>query len=315
MLLVATVLSEFLFAEAPFPSCHASTIVETSSGTLLAAWFGGSREGANDVRIYVSRRSESSWTPPVAVARGAEGESSYNPVLFQPNRGPLMLFYKAGTEPRKWRGMITTSEDDGRTWSTARRLPDGILGPIKNKPIELDDGTILCGSSEEARGWTVHFEWTTDLGLTWHRTGPINEPGTVSAIQPSLLKGAGSRIVAVGRTRQSRVFFAKSEDGGKTWGRMSLLKLKIPDSGIDAVALSDGRYLLAYNDSEHARTPLCLALSSNGMEWQKVLTLESEPGEYSYPAVIQTRDGLVHITYTWNRTRIRHVVVDPRALG
>jgi len=310
----AIVLSEFLFRSAPFASCHASTIVESRKGTLLAAWFGGSHEGANDVAIYLTRREDGDWSAPVAIARGAPNESCYNPVLFQPRRGPLMLFYKAGREPAKWHGMMMTSKDDGKSWTIPAALPPGIIGPVKNKPLELDDGSIYCGSSDESDGWTIHFEWTRDLGKSWERTAPVNSPVDFDAIQPAVMKGRNHRLIAVGRTQQSRVFFTASEDGGKSWDPITLLDVRNPDSGLDAVGLTDGRFLMVFNDSVQNRTPLEVAVSSNGTDWKNVLTLESDPGEYSYPAVIQTRDGLVHITYTWNRKRIRHVVLDPKEL-
>jgi predicted neuraminidase len=95
---------------------------------------------------------------------------------------------------------------------------------------------------------------------------------------------------------------------------MSLTELPNPNSGIDAVTLKDGRHLLVYNHTAKGRTPLNLAISPDGTKWEAALVLESEPGEYSYPAIIQTRDGLVHITYTWKRQRVRHVVIDPAQL-
>jgi predicted neuraminidase len=315
MLIGAIVLSEFIFQDAPFPSCHASTIVETRDGTLLAAWFGGSREGSTDVEVYLSHKRDRSWSPPVPIARGAEGESCYNPVLFQPNHGPLMLFYKAGTAPSRWHGMMSSSVDNGRTWSIPTRLPKGIFGPIKNKPIELADGTILCGSSDEAHGWTLHFEWTNDLGKTWHRTEPLEGEASTDAIQPALMERPGGRILAVARTRRHRVCYAESDDNGKRWSPLSLMDVPNPNSGLDAIALADGRLLMVNNDSERHRTPLTVDLSTDGRNWSKALTLENGPGEFSYPALIQTRDGLIHITYTWNRVRIRHVVIDPKELS
>lgn len=64
------------------------------------------------------------------------------------------------------------------------------------------------------------------------------------------------------------------------------------------------------------RTPLCVALSADGQCWNNVLTVEDEPGaEFSYPSAIQTRDGKVHLVYTWKRTQIRHVVLDPGRLA
>lgn len=312
--------TEFIYDEAPFPSCHASTIVECQ-GRLLAAWFGGTEERHPDVGIWLSRRDGEGWTAPVEVANGVESPAvrypSWNPVLFQPRRGPLMLFYKVGPKPKAWWGMLQTSDNAGADWSAPVRLPPGILGPIKNKPIELANGEILCPSSSEEDGWRVHFERTADLGKTWTRTPPVNDGREIRAIQPSLLTHGASRLQAVGRTRSSGVFQVWSEDNGRTWGTMTTTGLPNPSSGTDAVTLADGRHLLVYNHNAdyQGRSPLNVAISKDGRQWEAALVLENAAaGEYSYPAVIQTNDGLVHATYTWQRRKIKHVVIDPTAL-
>ena len=312
--------SEFIYETAPFPSCHASTIAETKAG-LVAAWFGGTRERHPDVGIWLSRLVAGRWTAPVEVANGVQSHTNrfpcWNPVLFQPRTGPLLLFYKVGPSPSAWWGMLTTSEDGGQTWSKPRRLPEGILGPIKNKPVQLANGDVLCPTSTEHAGWRVHFERTSDLGGTWNVTPPINDGKEIGAIQPSILFHKDGRLQAVGRTRQGRIFQVWSDDGGTSWGKMTLTSLPNPNSGTDAVTLKDGRQLLVYNHnaSPKGRSPLNVALSADGQEWQAALVLEDEPGqEFSYPAVIQTKDGLVHITYTWKRERIKHAVLDPRKL-
>jgi predicted neuraminidase len=211
--------------------------------------------------------------------------------------------------------MLKTSADAGATWSEARRLPDGILGPIKNKPVQLADGSILCPTSTEHDGWRVHFERSTDGGRTWTATGPLNDGRTIGAIQPSILFHSPTRLQAIGRTRQGKLFEIWSEDGGKRWGEMRLTALPNPNAGTDAVTLADGRHLLVYNHTPRGRTPLNVAVSKDGKQWQAAVVLEKEPGEYSYPAVIQTADGLVHITYTWKRQRVKHVVLDPKKLA
>jgi len=304
--------SEFIYETAPFPSCHASTIVETTPGHLVAAWFGGTAESNPDVAIYCSRWENGHWSKPVEAANGITGDKRfpcYNPVLFQPKKGPLLLFYRVGPGPSHWWGMLTTSPDGGLTWSKAEKLPNGILGPINNKPMELADGTLLCPSSTEEQGWRIHFEFTKDGGKTWKSTAPLNDSKVIGAIQPSLLKVGNSSLRAVGRTQQGRLFAIDSPDCGKTWGAMQLIDVPNPNSGTDAITLRDGRHLLVYNHSRTERTPLNVATSIDGLEWKPLMTLEDQPGEYSYPAVIQTSDGLVHITYTWRRQRIRHVVV------
>ena len=312
----AAVQSEFIYESAPFPSCHASTIVEAQDGGLIAAWFGGTREGNKDVGIWLSRREGNKWTAPVEVANGVQADGTrhpcWNPVLFQPKTGALLLFYKVGPSPSTWWGMLRTSDDSGKTWSAARRLPDGIIGPIKNKPVQLANGDILCGVSTEDHGWRVHFERSSDGGQTWSATEPVNDGKAIGAIQPSILFHGGEKLEAVGRTRQGKVFQIWSDDGGKTWGTMTLLPdVPNPNSGTDALTLKDGRQLLIYNHTAKGRSPLNVAISRDGKVWENVLTLENEPkAEFSYPACIQTRDGLVHFVYTWKRQRIKHAVLD-----
>jgi len=314
---------EFIFESAPFASAHASTIVETRSG-LVAAWFGGTREGADDVGIWLSRRVSGKWTPPVEVATGVQNDGrrfpTWNPVLFELRAGELALFYKVGPNPRAWWGMVRTSSDDGRTWSDGRRLPDGILGPIKNKPVRLEDGSIIAPSSTESpdspSAWRVHFERTRDASKTWSVSRPpaAAAGSAIDAIQPSILTHGGGKLQAIGRTRSGRVFETWSDDSGQTWSPVTLLDLPNPSAGTDALTLKDGRHLLVYNHTPKGRTPLNVAISRDGRGWTTVHVLENEPGEYSYPAVIQTADGLVHITYTWRRERIKHVVLDPATL-
>ena len=310
--------SEFIYETSPFPSCHASTIAETKTG-LIAAWFGGTDEKEPDVGIWVSRHQSGHWTAPVEVANGVESPTkrypTWNPVLFQPKTGPLLLFYKVGPNPDVWWGMLMTSADAGQTWSKPRRLPNGIVGPIKNKPVQLANGDLLSPSSSEDVGWRVHFERSADLGQTWAATPPVNDGKKISAIQPSILFHPDGELQALGRTRQGRIFETWSADDGRTWSEMTLTDLPNPNAGTDAVTLKDGRHLLIYNPTTKGRSPLALAVSADGKAWSAALILENEPGkEFSYPAIIQTRDGLVHITYTWKRQRIKHAVIDPAKL-
>lgn len=319
----ALVTHEFIYERAPYPSCHASTIVEPAQGGLVAAWFGGTAEKNPDVGIWVSRHEGGRWTPGVEVANGVQADGkrhpTWNPVLFQPRGGAaLMLFYKVGPSPQTWWGELRTSADGGRTWSAARRLPSGIYGPIKNKPVQLADGTILAPTSDETderpSKWRIYFERSTDGGATWTKTPFFNDGLKIGAIQPSILfhdRIGGEKLQAVGRTRQGKVFSITSGDAGRTWGEISLLELANPNSGTDAVTLRDGRQVIVYNPVPKGRTPLKVAVSRDGQDWKDVLTLEDQPGEYSYPAVIQTADGRVHVTYTWKRERVRHAVLDP----
>ncbi|MEX2564832.1 MAG: sialidase family protein [Cyclobacteriaceae bacterium] len=314
----AIVESNFIFEEAPFKQCHASTIESTSEG-LLAAWFGGTREKNEDVEIWLSRMVDGQWSKPVSVADGVQHKDlrypTWNPVLFQMPGGPLMLFYKVGPSPREWWGEVKTSDDQGKTWSDARRLPEDILGPIKNKPILTDNGYLLSPSSTEHDGWRVHFERTKDLGSTWEFIGPINNAENYDVIQPSILKHGGDTLQILARSREDRIISSWSYDGGDTWDEVYPTELPNPNSGTDAVTLSNGLHVLVYNHTENKRSPLNVGVSKDGKNWTNVITLEDEPGEYSYPAVIQSEDGLVHITYTWRRERIKHIVLDPEKIN
>lgn len=329
--------SEFIDPAPPYAECHASTIVQTRSGTLAAAWFGGTKERNPDVTIWFARNLSGRWQKPIQVADGVQPDGTrlptWNPVLFQDPAGELFLFYKVGPSPQTWWGMVITSADDGRTWSRPRRLAAGILGPIKNKPVILKDGTWLSPSSTEAAEgvgagqgvhWALHFERSVDHGNSWTQTGDVASPVGIDAIQPSILFHKDGALEAIARTRQGALAMTWSRDNGVTWSGLSAINLPNPNSGTDAVTLADGRQLIVYNHSGHfsdqpgkgPRYPLNIALSDDGVSWHEVLTLESAPltNGYAYPAVIQTRDGLLHITYTWDRKRIRHVVVDPRDL-
>ena len=326
----AIVSRRFISTEnAPTPSCHASTIVETAPGRLVSAWFGGTREGDPDVGIWVSRAEDGGWTTPIEVADGRQPDGTrhpcWNPVLFDAGADDLLLFSKVGPSPHGWWGVVQHSADAGRTWSRPERIaPDvnappatlrGVpVGPIKNKPERVADGVILSPSSTEDDGWRVHVERSTDGGATWQVIGPLNDGTAVAAIQPSILRLDAGRLLMIGRTRQGRLFRVESADAGRSWGPLELTALPNPNSGTDAVTLADGRHLLVFNPVERGRTPLVVAVSRDGTSWTEAVSLETEPGEYSYPAVIQAADGRVHVTYTWRRERIAHVVIDPARL-
>jgi predicted neuraminidase len=217
--------------------------------------------------------------------------------------------------------MMKSSVDAGDTWGEARRLPDGILGPIKNKPIPLDDGLLLSGSSDEADGWIAYVEFCDAAGENWHRSEPLNTKEQFGAIQPTILRYADGRLQLLCRTRERVISETWSEDEGRTWSGMRALSLPNPNSGIDGVTLRDGRQLLVYNHATRrgqfpsGREVLNVATSRDGQQWSAAVLLEKHSsGEYSYPAVIQTADGMVHIVYTHDRKRIRHVVLDPAKL-
>ncbi len=308
-ILAAAPKHEFIYVEAPYPSCHASTIMEAKDGQLLAAWFGGTDEKADDVAIYLSRRGPDGWSEPEEVARHHE-TPTWNPVLFRTLDGVTWLYYKFGTSPREWTGAQRYSLDDGKTWSEPEALPTGTLGPVRNKPLILPNGDVVAGSSHESyQSWTSYAELSHDNGKTWERSAPITLPDQpYGVIQPAITPIRGGLRMFLRTRNVGKVGVADSYDGGRTWSAVRTTDLPNPNSGIDAVGLADGRIVLVYNHTPKGRTPLNVAVSNDeGATWNSFLELETEPGEYSYPAVIQHSGGAVHVTYTWKRERIKHV--------
>jgi predicted neuraminidase len=321
---------EFIYDKAPYPSCHAATIVEATNGDLVASWFGGTAERNPDVCIWVSRKPKGSdkWTEGIKVADGVMKEGprlpTWNPVLYQIPGGDLMLFYKIGPKPSEWWGVIRTSSDGGKSWSEAKNMPSkDFLGPIKNKPVLLRDGTLMCPSSIEGDGWRLRMETSPDFGKTWVMGDTLSRgKNKINAIQPSILFHKDGRIQAIARTRNRALASTFSSDNGKTWSDLELIGLPNNNSGTDAVTLKNGKHMLVYNHvlppgdlAKGPRTPLNVSISNDGIHWNAALILEdSKISQYSYPSMIQSSDGMVHIVYTWRREKIKYVKIDPRKL-
>lgn len=311
-----------IFSRAPFKNSHAATIVETGKDTLLYAWFGGDHEGAKNVSIWGRFRylnQQDQWGEIMRLATGQDSsgkpQACWNPVLFKTANGLIFLDYKVGPNPRQWWAERKLSQDNGKTWSTAMRLPAPFLGPIKNKPFQLKNGTILYPSSTESldeKSWEIHLESTGSNGGNWQYI-PI-ECDSFGVIQPSLLQYGKDSLQMLCRSRQNTIVQIWSFDQGRTWSPLTKLKLPNPNSGIDAVSLKNGWQLLVYNpmlagkDWWAGRSNLKVAISRNGLDWKDIATLESHvEGEYSYPAVIQDSRNIIRIAYTENRQYIKYV--------
>lgn len=307
----------FIFEKAPFPSCHASTVVEHEKGKLMAAWFGGKDEGAKDVEIWHSTFDGKTWTEPKVI--GTEpGQPCWNPVLFKTAKGTLWFWYKAGPKPDNWTGYSRTSTDNGKTWSKVEMMPSTLMGPVRAKPIQIANGTILAGTSWESyKNWVPFVDRSTDDGKTWKRSNPFPVAAKFNQIQPALFETKDGRIVALMRSRDPRVICrGESKDGGETFSAAEETKLPNPSAGIDCVRTTEGDIFLIYNPVANGRSPISLARSDDdGKTWKKVHDLDSEMGaEYSYPAMIQSASGNLEITYTWKRTHIKYQRLDPKTL-
>ncbi|GAA4446468.1 exo-alpha-sialidase [Ravibacter arvi] len=307
---------DFVFGDdRPFPQCHASTLVRTDDGQFVVAWFGGTKEKDDDVGIWVSTGRPGNWSAPKEVAKLRE-DPHWNPVLHRGKDGKVYLFFKVGKEISHWETWVQVSEDNGATWSAAHELVAGDRGgrgPVKNKMIELSDGTWLAGASIEPGRWLVMVDRSEDQGKTWVESEKL-KMDTVAikgkgAIQPTLWESAPGKVHMLVRTTGGVIGRSDSEDNGKTWSEIKATSLPNPNSGIDLTRLPDGTLALMYNpDDENwgSRSPVSLALSyDNGETWPDKIDIDAgdKKDEFSYPAIISWGDS-VATTYTWNRQKI-----------
>ena len=318
------VVDEFLYKQTSFPECHSASIVETKKGDLVATYFGGTKERNPDVCIWVSRKlkGKTEWTQPQLVADGVfsptHREACWNPVIYEMPNGELRIYFKIGVNVAGWKGWLVRSKDGGKTWGKREQLPDTIYGPIKNKPI-MNKGRLISPTSDERNGWKLYFEYSDDLGKTWKRTAFVDADEGVKAIQPSIIILPDGRLEALCRTRSRHIGVTYSSDNGETWSKLTFIDTPNNNSGIDAVNLKEGGYALICNDwpieptkEKGARTPLSILRSNDGINWEHWITLEDSPiHQYSYPSIIQSRDGHIHVVYTWRRQRVKHVELIP----
>lgn len=310
-------------------SAHSSAICTLPSGDLLAVWYGGSREGAADVALFTSRlpAGETAWTAPVRTMDREKAQDELdrvikkvgNAVAFADPTGTLWLVY-VSVSVGGWSGSalnVTTSRDEGRTWGESVRLT---LNPflnlsslVRNKPIFAGDGRIGLPIYHEMAAKFPQMLWLTPAaggGLEEYRIRNLaSQPGL---IQPVLVPLEDDRVLMLLRDRgeDRNVHLAYSDDNGWTWSEALPTGLPNPDAAVDALRLRDGRILIAYNDAERGRENLRLALSGDeGRTWEAGTMLEAEPHEeFSYPNLVEDRRGRIHLTYTWRRERIRHIM-------
>lgn len=334
---------EFLFKEGEhFPACHASTVLPLDDGVVLAAYFAGEREGADDVGIWLSRRADGIWEAPVRIAKVAEA-AHWNPVLM-PVPGGIRLIFKVGRRIPQWRSWTCVSMDAGATWTEPTPCPgcDAASGPVRSKPLYLADGSLLAPNSVETdRSWRPRIDTSYNYGESFPVTswipmdtapeGASAEKNVITgkgAIQPTLWESAPGHIHALLRTTQGHIFRSDSIDYGRTWCRAYNTGLPNNNSGID-IAQLDGRLYLAMNPVSGNwadRTPLAIMTSDdNGQSFTDFLTLEDEKNdpmldapsgsrrytaEFSYPAIV-ARDGRLHVTYTYLRRNICYRMIEP----
>ena len=321
---------------------HASTILPLKGeGEYLAAWFEGTKESAKDVAIRGARRLGGTWGPVRTFAKVNPESPHWNPVLRRADDGRIELFFKVGRNCADWRTYVQESRDEGATWSAARELVAGDVwggrGPVKNKCLRLKGGRWLAPASCEfdpADQWNLKTLWrafvdiSDDDGKAWRASAPFPVPKDAPAkgkkpfgvIQPTLWEDA-TGVHALMRATDGWIWRSDSADGGETWRACYRTALENVNSGIDCVRASDGRLYLAMNGPGGgkgwgARNHLEMKVSEDGGETWKTLAVladdmakqaDGRSTEFSYPAVVESRPGVLAITFTWNRRQIRFV--------
>jgi len=303
---------EIFAAGRPCPQCHAATLCELPGGELMAAWYAGSYEGARDVAIYAARKtSDGGWTEPEVIA-DTPGFAEGNPALYRDVSGVLWLFYVTMVGER-WdtcQVKYQRSVDSGRTWDIPVLLRAEWGWMTSNKPLTLPDGAILLPLYEE-RGAAFTLR-SDDVGRHWDRSDPIETPEGV--IQPALARLSDGRLLMLLRTLEREngaLWQSFSDDEGRTWSAPTRTRLPNPNARVDVQSLASGALVLAFNDTPRGRTPLTLALSDDdGRTWPLRVNVETDEAEFSYPALIQSSDGLCHLAYSHRRVNIAHVAFD-----
>jgi len=306
--------SELIFESIPGAAVHhCSTLTEAANGDLVCVWYGGSYESAEDQVLYLSRCAKGArhWTAPVVVVRNP-GQPPGNAVVFRDGLDRLWIVWgrmestrpiRRGSGWGQCRLMYRISEDHGVTWGEDQELPNGFGWLPRNVPITLGTGELILPLSGRVNGtYGSFFLKTADHGATWQRSGVV--PG---GSQPTIVERADGTLFMMMRHRP-RILETESRDGGILWDDTRQSSLRNPNAGIAMTRLDNGHLIVVFNDTSNDRTPLSVARSlDDGKTWEKPLALESNRGEYSYPCVIQTADGLIHVTYTFRRPVIKHV--------
>jgi predicted neuraminidase len=298
----------------PCPECHAATLCELPGGVLMAAWYAGEYETALDVAIYASCKAPGEqWTDPQMLVN-TPGFSEGNPTLYVDSEGALWLFY-ATIRGKGWHTCelkYTRSRDGGRVWEPSVMLREEWGWMTSNKPITLEGGAILLPLYEE-RG-TAFTLRSDDGGKNWSSSNLVETPGGV--IQPALAPRPDGTIQMYLRTYEPEsdertIWRSVSEDGGRSWLPPKRVSLPNPNARVDVQSLRSGAIALAFNDTPRLRSPLTVALSDDeGETWGCRVDVETDHAEFSYPALIQSADGLCHLVYTHRRVNIAHVAFD-----
>jgi len=329
---LAFITSDFVSAPGQFAANHGASIVELIEGNLFVCWYAGSEEKAADVQIYCSRRygPTNAWTAPQAVVKSGETASNGwlanktlgNAALYRGNGSSLWLFYTATTLVSGWSGSHVAykiSMDSGTTWSTqGNRITNFWGNLIRNKPIAWGDSQILLPLYHELLGQYGFICAATIQNKSIAPEQCERIPGR-GHLQPALVRLPDGSLAAYLRNAKSgQLLVSIAPLGSLVWSSPTPTNLANPNSAVDVIGISEGRILIIYNSSRSGRNVLSVAISQDGYHFSWIRDLENAPGAggFSYPSILQDRQGLWHVVYTYQRrAAIKHVAFDKAWLG
>jgi predicted neuraminidase len=323
----------------PFKSNHAATIEQLPDGTLTLAWFSGAAEEANDCSIVFASLppNGTAWSAARNVS-GRWGYSNQNPVLFFDTfKRVLHLFHsqapaKSGESTAQiWH---LASPDSGAHFSAPAAFFTEPGDFPRNRIVPRKDGSVLFPYYSQGKG---HPNLSVMRWSDAARTGLANPKAWTASqvkasddlVQPSVVRTRnGTAFRAFFRDRRAaHIYTALSTDEGEHWTTPTKTSLPNNNAGIEAFTLSNGHIVLVFNDCAKCvggRTPLTIAMSmDDGATWHKrPLQVKDDPTavaaaagaseivqkgvEFSYPTVLQTPDGAIHVAYTYDRKCIKY---------